>query len=118
MLFFNTVLLTDVAFLPFSASVLADAFRTGHGEGTAVVFHGIAFELAAILFNIMWWHARQGRRLLVDTIGPASVHAITRRFRLALAWIATGSIVGGACTPGRCRRFRSVHCLLLAADSG
>jgi uncharacterized membrane protein len=30
-LFLNTLLLMDIAFLPFAASVLAGAFRTGHG---------------------------------------------------------------------------------------
>jgi uncharacterized membrane protein len=54
-LFLNTVLLMDIAFLPFAAAVLAQAFRHGHGQRTAVVFHGIAFELAAILFNIIWY---------------------------------------------------------------
>ncbi|HEY3248033.1 MAG TPA: TMEM175 family protein [bacterium] len=31
-LFLNTLLLMDIAFLPFAASVLAGAFRTGHGS--------------------------------------------------------------------------------------
>jgi TMEM175 potassium channel family protein len=31
-LFLNTLLLMDIAFLPFAASVLAAAFRTGHGS--------------------------------------------------------------------------------------
>jgi hypothetical protein len=44
----------DIAFLPFAAAVLADAFRDGHGQRTAVVFHGLVFEAAAILFNIIW----------------------------------------------------------------
>ncbi|MFE9355047.1 TMEM175 family protein [Streptomyces olivaceoviridis] len=43
-LFLNTVLLMDIAFLPFAASVLAGSFRDGHGQRTAVVVHGIAFE--------------------------------------------------------------------------
>jgi hypothetical protein len=73
---------------PIAASVLAEAFRDGHGQSTAVVFHGIAFELAAILFNIIWWHARRDRRLLATTIDSAGVRAIGRRFQLALAWIA------------------------------
>lgn len=41
-LFLNTLLLMDIAFLPFAASVLSAAFRTGHGQRTAVVFHGIS----------------------------------------------------------------------------
>lgn len=50
-LFLNTLLLMDIAFLPFAASVLAAAFRTGHGQRTAVVFHGMTFLLAAILLQ-------------------------------------------------------------------
>ncbi len=93
-LFLNTLLLMDIAFLPFTASVLAQAFHDGQGERTAVVINGIAFELAAVLFNIIWWHARHDRRLLTTTINSAGVTAITRRFQLALAWLATGTLLG------------------------
>jgi uncharacterized membrane protein len=93
-LFLNTVLLMDVAFLPFAASVLAEAFRDGQGERSAVVFHGIAFELAATLFNAIWEYTRRKPRLLATTIDPAGARAIGRRFRLALAWIATGTVLG------------------------
>jgi TMEM175 potassium channel family protein len=74
--------------------VLAEAFRDGQGQRTAVVFHGIVFEVAAILFNVIWWYARHDRRLLTTTIDSAGVRAIARRFQLALAWIATGILLG------------------------
>ena len=93
-LFLNTVLLMDIAFLPFAASVLAEAFRHGQGERTAVVVHGLTFEVAAIVFNLIWWHARRNRRLLVPTIDTASVRAISGRFQLALIWIAVGTLLG------------------------
>jgi uncharacterized membrane protein len=93
-LFLNTVLLMDIAFLPFAASVLAEAFRDGHGQRTAVVLHGVAFELAAVLFNVIWWHARHDRRLLATTIDAAGVTAISRRFQLALVWLGTGTLLG------------------------
>jgi uncharacterized membrane protein len=93
-LFLNTLLLMDIAFLPFAAAVLSAAFRTGHGQRTAVVFHGLAFELAAILFNAMWGYARRGQRLLGTTIDSVGARAISRRFRLALAWIGTGTLLG------------------------
>jgi uncharacterized membrane protein len=92
-LFLNTVLLMDIAFLPFAASTLSAAFRTGHGQRTAVVFYGIAFELAAILFNAIWDYARSRQRLLRTTINPKGARAIRRRFRLALSWIATGTLL-------------------------
>jgi uncharacterized membrane protein len=93
-LFLNTLLLMDIAFLPFAASVLSAAFRTGHGQRTAVVFYGIVFELAAILFNVIWGYARHDHRLLGSTIDAVGARAISRRFRLALAWIGTGTLVG------------------------
>jgi len=93
-LFLNTLLLMDIAFLPFAAAVLSAALRTGHGQRTAVVFHGMAFELAAILFNAIWDYARHDHRLLGPTIDSAGARAISRRFRLALAWIGTGTLLG------------------------
>ena len=91
-LFLNTLLLMDIAFLPFAASVLSSAFRAGHGQRTAVVFYGISFEVAALLFNLIWEYARRGHRLLA--IDAAGAKAIGGRFRLALPWIATGTLLG------------------------
>ena len=93
-LFLNTVLLMDIAFLPFAAAVLAEAFRDGQGQRTAVVFHGVTFEVAAILFNAIWEYARRNNRLLATTIDAAGARAISRRFRLALAWIGVGTLLG------------------------
>jgi uncharacterized membrane protein len=93
-LFLNTVLLMDIAFLPFAASVLAQAFRDGQGQRIAIVLHGMAFELAAILFNAIWWYARHDRRLLASSLDSAGARAIGRRFLLALAWIGTGTLLG------------------------
>ncbi|WP_262284331.1 TMEM175 family protein [Micromonospora sp. MA102] len=93
-LFLNTVLLMDIAFLPFAASVLAQAFREGHGERVAVVLHGLTFELAAVLFNAIWAYARRRPQLLVATLDAAGARAIGRRFRLALTWIAAGTLLG------------------------
>jgi uncharacterized membrane protein len=93
-LFLNTVLLMDIAFLPFAAAVLAHAFRDGQGQRTAIVLHGMAFELAAVLFNVIWWHARRHRERLTGSIDAVGARSITRRFQLALAWIAAGTLLG------------------------
>jgi uncharacterized membrane protein len=93
-LFLNTLLLMDIAFLPFAASVLAAAFGAGHGQRTAVVFYGLAFEVAAMLFNVIWDYVRHGHQLLGSTIDAQGAKAISRRFRLALAWIAAGTLLG------------------------
>ena len=93
-LLLNTVLLMDIAFLPFAAAVLAEAFSDRQGERTAVVFHGITFLVAAILFNAIWEYVRHNNRLLAATLDSAGARAISWRFRLALAWIASGTLVG------------------------
>ena len=93
-LFLNCVLLMDIALLPFAAAVLANSFRSGQGERTAVVMHGIVFEVAALLFNLIWWYARRDRRLLANTINAAGARAIGRRFLLGLAWIGAGTLLG------------------------
>jgi hypothetical protein len=117
-LFLNTVLLMDVAFLPFAASVLAQALRDGQGQRTAVVLHGLTFELAAILLNLIWWYASRGRRLLVETIefGRREGHrrAISTRPRVDRDRNRSGRAVPTC----RSRRDRGLHSLLLVADRG
>ena len=67
---------------------------TATGSRTAPRFYGMVFEVAAILFNVIWDHARRRQRLLRTTIDAAGARAISRRFRLALAWIAAGTLLG------------------------
>jgi uncharacterized membrane protein len=94
-LLLNTMLLMVVAFLPFATSVLAGAVRAGHGERTAVVFYGLAFDLTALAFNGVWRYAgRHG--LLRETLDAAGATAIARRFQLALGWLAAGVLLGAA----------------------
>jgi uncharacterized membrane protein len=92
-LLLNTVLLMVVAFLPFATSVLAGALRAGHGERTATVFYGIAFDVTALTFNAVWQYARR-RRLISETLDRSGAEAISRRFRLALAWLALAAVLG------------------------
>jgi uncharacterized membrane protein len=94
-LFLNTALLMVVAFLPFATSVLAGSLREGHGERTAVVFYGIAFDVTALTFNAVWQYARR-HRLLSEELDPSGTTAISRRFQLALVWLAIGALLGAA----------------------
>jgi uncharacterized membrane protein len=92
-LLLNTLLLMVVAFLPFATSVLAEALRSGDDQRTAVVFYGIAFGVTALTFNAVWQYAWR-HRLLSEALGTAGAAAISRRFQLALAWLATGALLG------------------------
>lgn len=92
-LLLNTLLLMVVAFFPFATSVLAGALRSGHGQRTAVVFYGIAFGVTALMFNAVWQYACR-HRLLSKGLDSAGRTAISNRFQLALAWLATGALLG------------------------
>ncbi|WBB67577.1 TMEM175 family protein [Micromonospora sp. WMMD812] len=93
-LLLNTLLLLVIAFLPFASSVLAEAFESGHGKRTALIFYGVTYELAAVLFNVIWEYARRGRRLLTSTTDDDTAGAISRRFHPAPVWIAAGTALG------------------------
>jgi hypothetical protein len=58
-----------------------------------VVFYGVAFWATALTFNAVWQYARR-QGLLSEALDPAGATAIGRRFQLALAWLATGALVG------------------------
>ncbi|HEU5477161.1 MAG TPA: TMEM175 family protein [Gaiellaceae bacterium] len=93
-LLLNTLLLMVVAFLPFSTSVLAGALHSGHGERTATVFYGLAFDATALTFNGVWHYARR-HGVLNEALDPGGARAIGRRFQLALAWLSLGALLGG-----------------------
>jgi uncharacterized membrane protein len=92
-LFLNTLLLMAVAFLPFATSVLAGALRSGHGQRTAVVFYSIAFDVTALTFNAVWQYACR-HRLLSEALVSSGARAISKRFQLAVAWLAAGAVLG------------------------
>jgi TMEM175 potassium channel family protein len=94
-LLLNTVLLIVVAFLPFATSVLAGALRSGDGQRAAVVFYGIAFDLTALTFTAVWRYACR-HRLISEALDTEGATAIGRRFELAVAWLATGALLGAA----------------------
>jgi uncharacterized membrane protein len=92
-LLLNTLLLMAVAFLPFATSVVAEALHRGDGQRTAVVFYSLAFDVTALTFNGVWLYARRSR-LLTDTLDAAGATSIARRFRLAVAWLTAGAVLG------------------------
>ena len=89
----NVLLMMVVAFLPFSASVLAEAFRDGDGQRAAVVFYGGSFALGSAFFNLIWRHARRAD-LFGDIIDERTEIAFTRRFGMAVPLYLVGTAVG------------------------
>jgi hypothetical protein len=78
--------------MAFSPSPSRCSFsRSGHRPtpGTCC----IAFDVTALTFNAVWQYARR-HRLLSEALDSAGATAISRRFQLALAWLATGALLG------------------------
>ncbi len=94
LMFFNMLLLANVAFLPFVAAVLAAAFREGEGERTAVILYGATLVVGGIFFNAIWEYARHGHRLLGSGITPDQARSISRRFLLGPTLYGVGTVVG------------------------
>jgi hypothetical protein len=51
--------------------------------------------VTALTFNGVWEYARR-HRLLSEALDPTGAAAIGRRFQLALAWLASGALLGAA----------------------
>jgi hypothetical protein len=65
-MYWNIVLLANVAFLSFAASVLALAFHNGTGERAAVVFYGATFGIGSGLFNLTWHPRLQSQAVWIN----------------------------------------------------
>jgi uncharacterized membrane protein len=94
LLFLNTLLLMNVAFLPFVTAVLAAALRAGDGQRVAVVFYGLALVVGGVFFNAIWEYARRGHRLLRPSLSPRNARVVSRRFLLGPTLYAVGTVLG------------------------
>jgi uncharacterized membrane protein len=93
LMFFNTLLLLVVAFVPFATSVLAATFRSGAGESIAVALYGATLTAAGLLFNAIWSHADRGR-LFDDGVSVHGIRRMTRRILFGPAMYAIGAVIG------------------------
>jgi uncharacterized membrane protein len=92
-MFVNVLLLMVVAFIPFTASVLASAFRSGAGESVAIALYGGTLVLGGLCFNGLWSHAYRAH-LMDDTVTSVQVRRMTRRILFGPIAYAVGGIVG------------------------
>lgn len=94
LLFLNTLLLMDVAFLPFSTSIVALSLRNGEGERTAVLLYGGSLVVGGIFFNAVWSWAWRGHRLLDPATSHAEARTMGRRFLIGPILYAVGMLLG------------------------
>jgi uncharacterized membrane protein len=81
----NIGLLMCIAFFPFTTRLVAENVR-GDGAEAAALAYGFAGVATAIMFNITWFYAAVGRRLLRPDANLAVVSGISRTY-LPGPWI-------------------------------
>jgi len=83
LLFLNTLFLMCVAFIPFPTAVLSEYLEGTTAERTtAGVLYAGTLMLTAIFFTLLWLYVAGNRRLLDQSVDPAMVRSMTRRFIL------------------------------------
>jgi TMEM175 potassium channel family protein len=78
-------LLMCVAFVPFPTRLLAEHVRDSSARDAALAY-GFTLVVTSIFFDIVWFYASVGRRLLRDDADPRIVAGITRSY-LPGPWI-------------------------------
>ena len=85
----NLGLLMCIAFVPFPTRLIAENIR-GAGAESAALAYGFTLTATAIFFNVVWFYAAVGRRLLRADADPRVVAGITRTYRVG-PWIYLGA---------------------------
>ncbi len=75
----NIGLLMCIAFFPFTTRLVAEHVR-GDGAMAAALTYGFTGVATAIMFDITWFYAVVGKRLLKRDAEPAVVSGITRTY--------------------------------------
>jgi uncharacterized membrane protein len=78
-------LLMCIAFVPFPTRLAAENIRGDNAEPAALAY-GFTMVATAIMFNITWFYASRGKRLLRTDADPAVVSGLSRAY-LPGPWI-------------------------------
>ena len=82
----NVLYLMCIAFIPFSAALLARYLGRPGDDTVAMVAYTVVLILCSIAFNGLWWYASAGERLTDES---ASAEAIQRHTR----WVRAGLVL-------------------------
>jgi uncharacterized membrane protein len=77
----NTLLLMNIAVLPFPTALLALYIGT-HEQYAAVLVYSGTLAVGGIFYNALWWYAARHHDLLDPTLDRQVVHRVTRRYLL------------------------------------
>ncbi|MGZ4291958.1 MAG: TMEM175 family protein [Gaiellaceae bacterium] len=92
LMFLNLLLLLTVAFLPFPTRLVAQ-YLQHDGEQVAVYVYDATFVLMAVIYNVWWRYASNGRRLIADSVPDSALRAINRAFAPGVPMYAIAFLV-------------------------
>jgi uncharacterized membrane protein len=92
LMFLNLLLLLTVAFLPFPTRLVADYLQKD-GEQAAVYVYDATFVLMAVIYNVWWRYASNGRRLIGEAVPDSALRAINRAFAPGVPMYAIAFLV-------------------------
>jgi uncharacterized membrane protein len=92
LMFLNLMLLLTVAFLPFPTRLVADYLQKD-GEQAAVYVYDATFVLMAVIYNVWWRYASNGRRLIAEAVPDSALRAIDRAFAPGVPMYAIALLV-------------------------
>jgi uncharacterized membrane protein len=90
-------LLLCIAFVPFPTRLVAEHIR-GDGAEPAALAYGFTMVATAIMFNITWFYASRGKRLLRADADAAVVSGLSRSY-LPGPWIYLGATLIAFASP-------------------
>ena len=93
----NIGLLMCIAFFPFTTKLVAEHVR-GSGAEAAALAYGFTAVATAIMFNLTWFYAALGKRLLRRDADQAVVQGITRSY-IPGPWIYLGATLVAFVSP-------------------
>ena len=93
----NLGLLMCIAFVPFPTRLLAEHIR-GDGAESAALAYGFTLTATAVFFNLVWFYAERGGRLLRDSADPRVVAGLNRTY-LPGPWIYLGATLVAFASP-------------------
>ncbi len=91
-------LLMCIAFVPFPTRLVAEHIR-GEGAEAAALAYGLTMVATAIMFDITWFYASVGGRLLSRDADPAVVSGLNRGY-LPGPWIYLAATLIAFASPG------------------
>ncbi|HZN15674.1 MAG TPA: TMEM175 family protein [Acidimicrobiales bacterium] len=96
-LMINVFLLMFIAFVPFPTRLIADHLRDDQLRAAALAY-GVTLTLTAVFYNLLWFYAAQGRRLLRADADDAVVRGISRSYRPG-PWIYLAATLAAIVSP-------------------